>query len=80
VTIEQPSVDQPSAEQPLCEIEDLVMHFGRVRAVDGVSLRVDRAGSSPWWGRVAPGSRRSGGVSSGCTSRPPGGCGSAAST
>ncbi|MFD9944151.1 ABC transporter ATP-binding protein [Nonomuraea sp. NPDC059023] len=26
----------------LCEVEDLVLHFGRVRAVDGVNLRVDR--------------------------------------
>jgi peptide/nickel transport system ATP-binding protein len=26
---------------PVCELEDLVMHFGPVRAVDGVSLRID---------------------------------------
>jgi oligopeptide/dipeptide ABC transporter ATP-binding protein len=26
---------------PVCEVEDLVKHFGPVRAVDGVSLRVD---------------------------------------
>lgn len=29
-------------EAPALEVQDLVMHFGPVRAVDGVSLRVDR--------------------------------------
>ena len=30
-----------SAQTPVCEVVDLVKHFGPVRAVDGVSLRVD---------------------------------------
>ncbi len=34
---------EPAADRlPLCEVKDLQMHFGRVRAVDGVSLRVDQ--------------------------------------
>ncbi|MDX6231311.1 MAG: peptide/nickel transport system ATP-binding protein, partial [Nocardioidaceae bacterium] len=30
-----------NASTPVCEVEDLVKHFGPVRAVDGVSLRVN---------------------------------------
>lgn len=30
-----------TAAPPVCEVENLVMHFGRVRAVDGVSFRID---------------------------------------
>jgi oligopeptide/dipeptide ABC transporter ATP-binding protein len=32
----------PAPEAPALEVEELVMHFGAVRAVDGVSLRVER--------------------------------------
>jgi oligopeptide/dipeptide ABC transporter ATP-binding protein len=32
----------PSADVPALEVEDLVMHFGPVRAVDGVSMRIPR--------------------------------------
>ncbi|SDY29908.1 peptide/nickel transport system ATP-binding protein [Modestobacter sp. DSM 44400] len=37
-----PSGDPTPESAPALELEDLVMHFGPVRAVDGVSLRVER--------------------------------------
>ena len=38
-----PSSGPPKDGTPVCEVVDLVKHFGPVRAVDGVSLRVDPA-------------------------------------
>ncbi len=35
-------VDPGDGEPPALEVEDLVMHFGSVRAVDGISMRIDR--------------------------------------
>jgi peptide/nickel transport system ATP-binding protein len=41
VNAEPVSTSAPGTANPVCEVEDLVKHFGPVHAVDGLSLRVD---------------------------------------
>ncbi len=53
-------------DAPVLELEDLVMHFGPVRAVDGVSMHdPSRARSPRWSARAGRASRPSGAASSG---------------
>ena len=62
------------------EMEDLAMHFGPVRAVDGVSLTVRAGPVMAWSARAVPASPPSAGASCACWNRPRARSGSPAPT